>query len=112
MAYASILFEDDYSGTLKTAPVGFSWTTLFFGFIPALMRGHLVLAALQFVISFAVYWGVGAIYSYVPCILFAFIYNKLYIKYLIDRGYIANSASLSLDIMSQRLGFKIPEANI
>ncbi len=108
MAYATILFEDDYSGTLKTAPVGFSWTTLFFGFLPALMRGHLVLAALQFVIAFAVYWGIGAIYAYIPGIFFAFIYNKLYIKYLIDRGYKAKSASLSLDIMSQRLGFNIP----
>jgi len=38
MAFAIITFKSK-NQVVKNAPVGFSWTTLFFGFFPALIRG-------------------------------------------------------------------------
>ncbi len=42
MAYAVINFINPNTGVSKTAPVGFSWTTLLFTFSPALFRGYLI----------------------------------------------------------------------
>jgi hypothetical protein len=40
MEFAKITFSNPHTGSIKIAPVGFSWTTLFFGPFPAFMRGH------------------------------------------------------------------------
>jgi hypothetical protein len=75
------------AGGLKEVKVGFSWTTFFFGFFPALFRGDLKWAAIMFVASAAVgvfTFGFGA---WIPGIIFSFIYNKMYIKELLEKGY-------------------------
>lgn len=74
-------------GVTKEVKVGFSWTTFFFGFFPALFRGDLKWAAIMIVIeavlgSFTV--GIGA---WVSGVVFSFVYNKIYIKELIEKGY-------------------------
>ncbi|KOR33122.1 hypothetical protein TI05_02980 [Achromatium sp. WMS3] len=102
MAYASIIFENPNTGFMKTAPVGYSWTTLFFGPFPALSRGDwkwgLIITAL--LIPGA---GVGT------CAAFALTYNKLYIKDLISAGYKAKSITNgNMDYAAVKLGFNIP----
>ncbi|OXS57644.1 hypothetical protein B1A99_16440 [Cohnella sp. CIP 111063] len=75
------------AGGLKQAKLGFSWTTFFFGFFPALFRGDLKWAAIMFITAcaFGVFTlGFGA---WVPGIIFSFIYNKMYIKELLEKGY-------------------------
>jgi hypothetical protein len=74
-------------GLTKDVKVGFSWTTFFFGFFPALFRGDLKWAVIMFIISVALgsfTFGIGA---WVSGIVFSFVYNKIYIKELIEKGY-------------------------
>jgi hypothetical protein len=69
---------------------------LFFGFWPAVFRGDAKWALIIFaseVVAGAITFGFGII---VPCIIFGVIYNKLYIKDLVDKGYEVK------DIQSQR----------
>jgi hypothetical protein len=75
------------SGGVKEVKVGFSWTTFFFGFFPALFRGDLKWAVIMFITAVAVgifTFGLGA---WVPGIIFSFIYNKMYIKEQLEKGY-------------------------
>ncbi|MBM7602369.1 hypothetical protein JOC75_000339 [Metabacillus crassostreae] len=79
-------FRND-AGVTKEVKIGFSWTTFFFGFIPALIRGDLKWAAIMFitaVVAGAVTLGFGA---WIPGIIFSFVYNKVYIKDLLEKGY-------------------------
>ena len=78
MAFAQITFKRK-DGVVKDAPVGFSWTTFFFGFWPALIRGDWMWALIQFVIYLFTF-GFSAI-------VFASIYNRLYIQSLLKQGY-------------------------
>ncbi|MCM3568996.1 DUF2628 domain-containing protein [Neobacillus mesonae] len=84
-------------GLTKEVKVGFSWTTFFFGFLPALFRGDLKWAVIMLVIegvlgSFTL--GIGA---WISGVVFSFVYNKIYIKELIEKGYFpANEESRML----------------
>lgn len=101
MAYTSILFKNPNTGAMKEAPVGFSWTTFFFGFFPSLFRGDWKWAAIQFVLAM-VTMGLSTL-------VFCFIYNKLYIKDLIGSGFKAQSiASGDMDFASAKIGVQIP----
>ncbi|MTH54689.1 DUF2628 domain-containing protein [Bacillus mangrovi] len=75
------------AGLTKEVKVGFSWTTFFFGFLPALFRGDLKWALIMFLAEAVIgsfTFGIGA---WVTAIVFSFIYNKIYIKELIEKGY-------------------------
>ncbi|MEI7840126.1 MAG: hypothetical protein WCJ11_06455 [Methylococcaceae bacterium] len=79
MASSMIYFENPHTGYRREAPQGFSWTTLFFGFFPALFRGDWK-------------WGIiMAICSVITVgfsqLIFCFIYNDFYIKDLLSDGY-------------------------
>lgn len=104
MAFATIIFENPHSGGIKEAPLGFSWTTFFFGFFPALFRGDWKWAIIQLIlvfITFGLSW-----------LVFIFIYNNLYIKDLIGVGYKAKSISNgNMDSASSRIGMKVPMLN-
>lgn len=74
-----LMMEHPATGIIKTAPVGFSWTTLFFSGFPALFRGDMKWFFIQLLCSM-ITWGLSA------CV-FMFIYNKLYIKKLLEKGF-------------------------
>ncbi|MFD7522363.1 DUF2628 domain-containing protein [Paenibacillus chitinolyticus] len=81
-----VILKND-GGVVKDVKVGFSWTTFFFSFFPALFRGDLKWAAIMFIISLclgAFTMGIGGLIS---GIVFSFVYNKIYIKELIEKGY-------------------------
>jgi len=75
------------AGGLKEVKIGFSWTTFFFGFFPALFRGDLKWAAIMFIAAVAVGIFTLGLGAWIPGIIFSFIYNKMYIKELLEKGY-------------------------
>lgn len=72
---------------VKNVKVGFSWTECFFGFWPAFFRGDWkwLLIILLVDIALGVFtWGGG---SFLINFIFAFFYNKFYVKDLIEKGF-------------------------
>jgi hypothetical protein len=96
------------SGIVKRGFYGFSWTTLFFGFFPALFRGDF----LTFIGGFAVVailavltLGIG------PCIamfVWAFLYNRYYTRKQLERGYTFADADGVVAEAKARLGIVVP----
>lgn len=75
------------AGLTKSVKVGFSWTTFFFGFLPALFRGDLKWAIIMFIIEAVLGSFTLGIGSFITGLIFSFVYNKIYIKELIEKGY-------------------------
>ncbi len=102
MAYDTIYFENPHTGEMRNAPVGFSWTTMFFGFFPPLFRSDWKWAIIMFLL-FAVTFGVSSF-------VFPFFYNRLYIRDLINRGFVAKATEKGsdLDWLSRKVGIRMP----
>ena len=100
MAHAKIYFENPRTGQMKEAPVGFSWTVLFFNALPALFRGHWVGFFIMLICSLLTFGLSG--------LVFIFIYNKMYVKHLISEGYKAKGATADLDYLQQKMGILLP----
>ncbi|MDQ0195855.1 DUF2628 domain-containing protein [Paenibacillus wynnii] len=75
------------AGVIKEVKVGFSWTTFFFGFFPALFRGDLKWAAIMLITAIAVGIFTAGIGAWIPGIIFSFVYNKVFIKEMLEKGY-------------------------
>lgn len=75
------------AGVVKEVKLGFSWTTFFFGFFPALFRGDLKWAAIMFITALAIGLFTLGFGGWIPGIIFSFIYNKIYVKELLEKGY-------------------------
>ena len=86
MAFDKITFTNPQTGKTKKAPVGFSWTVLFFGPFPAFFRGDWKWGLIM-LLAFLLTAGLSDL-------VFMFIYNKLYIKGLIARGYQASGVEV------------------
>lgn len=82
----------------KQVKVGFSWTVLFFGFLPPLFRGDW---------KWAVIMLVAGMFSFgLSGLIFMFIYNKLYINDLISSGYKAGDEASQNMLLAK--GFIVP----
>ncbi|MFB6216936.1 MAG: hypothetical protein ABEJ72_08230 [Candidatus Aenigmatarchaeota archaeon] len=79
MANINVTLQNTETGESVEAPLGFSWTTLFFGFWPPVFRGDWKWAGIIFILCIVTY-GLAAI-------VFSFLYNKLHIKELIRSGW-------------------------
>ena len=79
MKFKEVILTNNMTGEMKTAPVGFSWTTFFFGFIPALFRTDWKWAIIQFLLS-SITFGISNL-------VMPFIYNKMHIKDLLNKGF-------------------------
>ena len=97
MAFATVNLEK--SGLIKEAPVGFSWTTLFFGMLPALFRGDFKWTLIMLITGFVT---VGLAF-----LVFAFIYNRLYITSMIESGYKIKNYSRNKALIEAKLSMKL-----
>ena len=84
MAHSTLYMRNPHTGLMREAPVGFSWTSFFFGPIPPLFRQDWITAIVIFVLIFALsFFGL----NFVLWILQGFFYNKYYLEKLIKEGY-------------------------
>ncbi len=81
MANNTVFLEKN--GIVKEAPIGFSWTTFFFGFIPTLFRGDFRFFWIQLV--------AGIFTGFLANIVFIFLYNKWSLQNRIEKGWTATS---------------------
>lgn len=102
MAYATVNFENPITGHLRQAPVGFSWTTLFFGLIPSLFRGHWVGALIQLICA-VITFGISGL-------VFPFIYNKMYLNHLVNQGFKVTGSTVPIPEIERKIGRKLPTA--
>lgn len=81
------------TGQVKQVKVGFSWTVFFFGFFPALFRGDIKWALIIFFVNILT--------VDLSNIVFMFIYNRIYINGLLEKGYIPASETDSQILISK-----------
>ncbi len=79
MAHSVACLENSHTGQKREAPIGFSWTNLFLGFFVPLSRTDWKWAAIQF---FAALITAGLCW-----LVFPFLYNRLYLRDLLNNGF-------------------------
>ena len=95
-----MVLENPKTGHIREAPVGFSWTVLFFGFFPPLFRGDWKWFVLMILFS--------VLTANFSQLVFSFIYNKIYIKKLVYSGFKVKSLQYgTLDEVSKALGITL-----
>lgn len=97
MAYATITVTNGVE--IKKVPLGFSWTTFFFGGWPAIFRQDWMMGAVILILCLLT-WGVAGI-------VFSFIYNNIYAKSLFSKGYTIHSLppGVTEDMVRNQLGY-------
>lgn len=83
-----IVLRNETTGVIEKCSTGFSWTTCIFGFFVPFFRGDFkwgVIMLVSALISMGLVLAVD--------IIFAVIYNKIYIKGLVSKGYVANDGA-------------------
>ena len=106
-----IALKHKESGLVKDGFYGFSWTTLFFGFWPALFRGDYItfVGGLVIIVILAVFtFGIGA---FIAMLVWAFIYNKYYTRKLLEKGYAFAGTEGENALAAASLGVVQPASN-
>lgn len=100
----TINLKHQASGVIKKGYYGFSWTTLFFGFFPALFRADFLTFLGGFAISVILgsfTFGLGALCVQV---IWAFLYNGYFTRKLLTQGYQILDQEPALTLARQKLG--------
>ena len=99
-----IFMKHPSTGVTKIGFYGFSWTSFFFGGIPAIMRGDvgiglgvLLGGIVASVLSAGLLW-------FIIGLIWAFIYNKRYTIGLVERGYVFEDSPGNTAAAKQSLG--------
>ena len=98
-----IQLKHSTSNALKEVKLGFSWTTLFFSILVPLFRGDFLWFIIMIIadsLTFGIAW-----------LIFPFIYNKIYLKNVLEKGYIPANKYSEDALVSKNLIFRSMEQN-
>lgn len=107
-----IALKHKESGIVKDGYYGFSWTTLFFGFFPALFRSDFITFIGGFVVWLIIGFMTFGIGSFFVGFVWAFMYNKYYTRKLIERGYVLAGSDADNTLAASALGIALPAAAV
>ena len=99
MAFATVTIKDKKNHIVKEAPVGFSWTVLFFGGFVPLVRGDWSYFFIMLV--------AGIVTFGISGILFAFIYNRIYLQNSLNKGFKVKSYTGSKKLIEAKAQIKL-----
>ena len=103
-----IALKHKESGIMKEGFYGYSWTTLIFGFFPALFRGDFVTFIGGFVVSVIIgifTFGIGTLFI---SLVWSFMYNKYYTRKLLERGYVFAGTESENALAASGVGIAVP----
>lgn len=108
MAHSTLYLVNPATGQRKQAPVGFSWTNLLFGPIPALVRQDWLVGVGLFFLALALSF---MALNWVLWILQGFFYNKNYIERQLAAGFVVEThVGRPLHQLETDLGMRLPLA--
>lgn len=90
------MMKHPQTNLVKKGFIGFSWTTFFFGGLPALFRGDILTGVLVLVASMLTFGIAG--------IIWAFMYNKRYTTGLLEQGYVFADTDANNTMAAAALG--------
>jgi hypothetical protein len=99
MAYTTLVMQYPSFDEYKKAPIGLSLSSALLGPLVPLFRGHYS-AALFWLLAFILTLGLSALLQMV-------VYNKQYLVFLLNNGYLVKDSPLPLDLISKRLGIPL-----
>ena len=82
-----INLQNESTMKTKQAKIGYSWTFFFWGWITPLIRGDWKWFLITFIVTLILAYTTMGFGSLIAQVVFAAIYNKLYVKDLLESGY-------------------------
>lgn len=101
---ASYPMKDPKTGLQETAYSGFSWTSLFFGALPAFFRGDFLRGVVGWAIFIVISIGSGGLLLPVAWLIWAFVYNRMHARSLIKDGFIFDGSPEQNAIAARTFG--------
>jgi len=104
----TVQMKHNTTGVVKNGYYGFSWTSFFFGGIPALIRGDIIYGMAITVFSVLLFWFASDLFEII--LLFTFwgiwgaVYNKNYTHRLLHAGYEFNDTKVLVAEAKRVLG--------
>jgi hypothetical protein len=95
-----VMLKHPANGIVRKGFFGFSWTTFFFGGLPALFRGDILVGLVSMIASMLTFGLAG--------IIWAFFYNKHYTLKLIEAGYEFADSEGVVTLARAKLGIAAP----
>lgn len=105
-----IAMKNTKTGELKTGYTGFSWTTLLFGFFPALFRSDWITFIGVFVV-YGILTATTGIGGFIAMIVWSFMYNRHYTLGLIKNGFVMNGSHEENKAAAMELKIELNEYN-
>lgn len=82
-----INLQNENTMKTKQTKLGYSWTFFFFGWFTPLLRGDWKWFLITFIVTLILANTITEVGAVIAQIIFAAMYNKLYVKDLLENGY-------------------------